>query len=325
VLFNITANIYKTFQIVKQGVILLFLHRTKIQNMALPLRDIVKQLIIKAGLDVTDAKFADLLSSNSQIDDSVGTPLLDYVNSSMSLESAKNSPALEVHFKGKTLSPMESELENLMSEYGLDDASKAELKLEKSTYKKVGALTKKIADLQAAKVGASSGDKKALQDEINKLNQSILTAKTDFEAQVAKVKQDAENEILDFAVTSELSAKTYSEAIPEAIRLNGANELLRSKLAEKNLKAVRDGKNIKLVYSDKPDLVYMEDNKAVNFSDFATSAVRPMLKVSDVTPQGNTQPTNRIITDSKTNKGLKSVSDFNLQQAENFAKNSAHA
>jgi len=289
---------------------------------ALLLRDLLKSLITKAGLDITDAKFADALSVTTEIKDGEG--LAEFVNGAMSFESAKNNPALEVHFKGKTLSPMEGELENIMNEYELDDATKAELKLEKSTYKKVGAITKKIAELTKQKASATSGDKKLLQDEINKLNQSMLTAKTDFEAQVKKIKEDAEGEILNFAIGSELSAKTYSEAIPETIRLTGANDLLQKELAAKGVKAVRDGKTIKLVMAANPEMAYFENNKEVTFSDFATSAIRPMLKVSDAgsPPQ---PPTTRIITDPKVNKGLKAVSDFNLEQAKQFEDNSKAA
>ncbi len=287
---------------------------------ALPLRDLLKALITKAGGDITDVKYAKILSVSEEIED--GQPLADFLNGAMTLEAAKNNSTLEAHFKGKALSPIEGELKKLMDEYGLDDAAKAEILADPSTYKKLPALLKKVADLKDAKAAAAPADKKALQDKITELNQSILAVKADFESQLKAADLKAENQILDFAIAAELGSKTYSDAIPEGIRLSGANELLKKELAAKGLKAIRTSDNkIKLVQAANPDLTYMENNKEVVFGDFATSAVRPMLKVSDAPPP-NADPARKIITDPKVNKGAQKVSDFNLEQAKRFEDNS---
>lgn len=286
-----------------------------------PLREVLKTLIEKSGLDTTDAKFADVLSTSANIDESVGKQLIGFLSNALTVESAKNNWEIESHFKRKSFLPLESEIKKLSDEYGLGDDDKTMLDSEQSTYKKIPILLAKVAQLKEQKSGASSGDKKVLQEEINNLNKQILDIKTNYETKLKEATTNAENQILEYAINAELGSKTYSEAIPEAIRVSGAREMINKELATKGLKIVRgEGNKIKLVQSASPDLTYMENNKEVSFSDFATSAVRPMLKVSESVT--SVTPTRQILTDTKISKGAKSIVDFNLQQAEKFTQNS---
>ena len=262
------------------------------------LSDIVKLIAEKVGLDLTDKSMIDLLSVSATVGDEAFGKIESGLNSLLTVETAKHNSQLAAHFKANALLPADTEIAKLLDEFGFDDTLKGEFATEKSTYKKIGLLAKKVQELEAKKAGASGGDKKALQDEILKLNKAIADTKADYENKIKTLQSESENNILNYALESHLGGKQYADSIPEAIRVSSALQLINKELAAKGAKAVRaaDG-SIKLIQSANPDLDYLENNKPVAFGEFSDKVLstHAMLKVSGQPPKGKGATTQKDI------------------------------
>jgi hypothetical protein len=254
-----------------------------------------KKLILRAGLDMDDAKLAELVSTGSGIDDETFARLNNFLENALTLESAKNDGRIDAHFKQKVLSPLDAEIRKISDEFGFDDEVKTQLESEKSTYKKTRLLAEKIKELEQKKSLARTGDKATLEAEIIKLHAEMVKTKQAAEAQVKEITSQASKQMLDYAIKSELGAKSFADSIPEAIRVSGAYNLLQHELQAKGIEVCRtDDNKLKLVKAAQPDLSYMENNKEVSFDEFTTKllAAHTMLKVSDPAAQakGTTTP-----------------------------------
>ena len=76
--------------------------------MAKKLNDILKEVINKAGLDVKDAKFANLLSVQTDIEDTLFDEIKAAIdNNLMDLAGARNHPALNSDITKRVLTPIE--------------------------------------------------------------------------------------------------------------------------------------------------------------------------------------------------------------------------
>ena len=247
--------------------------------------DIVKLIADKAGIDTTDKSIVDLLSVNATVGDEAFNKIETGLNSLLTFESAKHNAQLSAHFKSQALLPADTEINNILEALGLEDADKAEFASEKSTYKKIGKLVEKVKALESKKASATSGtDKKALTDEIQKLNGQILDLKAQSEAKIKAAQDEANAAILQYAQESLLSGKPFSDSIPEAIRVSSSLQLINKELTAKGAKVIRaaDG-SLKLIQAANPDLDYMENNKPVGYGEFADKVLstHAMLKVSD--------------------------------------------
>ena len=282
------------------------------------LGNLVKKLLEKAGLNPSDAKYADLLSINSTIGDEAFNDMSNFLDGALSLEAAKNDSRLDAHFKSKALLPLDSEIKKLLEEFGFDDETKGIFETEKSTYKKTRLLAEKVKELEVKKAASgNTGDKKALTDEITKLNKQIVDDKKAFDDKLKAAEDAANQRIMDYAIDAELGGKNYADNIPAAIRVSGAKDLLARELSAKGIKVVRTADNkLKLVKSDNNDLSYMENNKEVQFGDFVDKILgtHTMLKVSGppVSPAKGTT----IISPNATDRTVdtSNITDFNQEQ-----------
>jgi hypothetical protein len=267
--------------------------------MSKQLSTLLKALAEKVGIDVNDTDFVNnVLNITATVPDALYGKLETGLNGLMDLEAAKNNNQLHQHFKANVLKPLDSELERLLEELGLDDASKAELLAEKSTYKKPALLLAKVRELESKKASATGGDKKALQDEINKLNAQIADARKAHDAALAAEQAKAKESIKAYALEAYLGTKHYADSIPEAIRVSGANALLQNELAAKGAKLVLTDENKwKLVRADNPELDYMENNSPVQFGAWTDKllSTHAMLKVSGAGKPGTTPNNNPAI------------------------------
>lgn len=277
--------------------------------------DIVKLIAEKTNQDITDKAFMDLLTVNATVGDDVYNRIESGLNGLLTIDSAKHNPVLAAHFKANALLPADTEINNLLEELGFDDTIKTEFASEKSTYKKIGNLVRKVKELEAKKADAGKGDKATLTAEINKLNQDILTLKKQSDEQVKQLQSEHENSLLQYAMQSELKGKQYSESIPEALRVVGAQTLLEQELKKNGAKVVRtsDG-SLKLVRAENSELDYMENNKPVGFGEFTDKVLstHAMLKVSDPAKKGIT-PTKQITASGDVNPVMQKVADSNAE------------
>lgn len=257
--------------------------------MAKKVSDLLKEVLTKAGFDLKDAKFANILAIQSDVEDTLFDEIKSGIdNNLMDLNGARNHPALNADITKRVLTPVEKIISALLDEHSLDDL-KNEFATEKSTYKKLESLIPKLLEKSGDKSKGSDADKQRLLDEIKKLNSEKAAADETYKKEISSVKSEAANSILNYAVGAVLEGKNYAlETLPKKVNAMTALNLLNSEMQTIGAKMVRTTEGaIKLVRTDNPELEYMESNKPVQFDSFVDSilAKNNLLKVSDPNPK----------------------------------------
>ena len=258
--------------------------------MAKKLNDILKEVINKAGLDVKDAKFANLLSVQTDIEDTLFDEIKAAIdNNLMDLAGARNHPALNSDITKRVLTPIEKIISTIVDEHQFDDL-KTLFANEKSTYKKLETIIPKLLEKSGEKTKQSDVEKQKLLDEIKRLNSDKAASDEAYKSELLKLKESSENSILNYAVNAILESKNYAlDTLPKSVNALTALNLLNAELQSKGAKIVRSDNAIKLVRSDNTELEYMEANKPVNFDLFVDNVLsaNKLLKVSDPKPNGS--------------------------------------
>lgn len=242
---------------------------------------LLKKLLNEAGIKDDDKDLLDVLSSPAEIEDRLVTAIENNPNS-VTLENAKSHPEISKHFNAKIFNGMDAKILTLAEENGLDTASIDEIKAEKNSYAKLALLNKKLTDSITSK-HKTPAEKQALVDEVSRLNKEILDTKTSSNSAIQKAKDEAEKEITEYAINSYLSAQPYAnEEIPKEVNVLTARTLLGRELASKEVAIRRENGELKLYNAKNPDLVFLENNKPISFSDLSTSilANNKLLKVT---------------------------------------------
>lgn len=208
-------------------------------------------------------------------------------------DAAKNNPVLKSYFFKQALDGVDNGMARLMDEFQLDEPLRNELNGIKSTYDRVPALVKKIQELESSKSGASKGDKAALQEQINKLNEEKANLVKDKESEIKKMKDQFEADFTNNLVKNKIaSANLVTEQFGKEVMEEFAYKFLNQELAASDAKAVQRNGMLKLVKASDEALDFYADNKPVNFIEFLESvlAKHKLIAVTKppVTPTGPT-------------------------------------
>lgn len=289
--------------------------------MAKPFKTLLIALADKAGLAQTDPAFLDLLTKvDAQLDDTAYETLNKFVSDSMTLNVAKAHPEVVKHYNATIFNGMDAKVKSLITEYGLDATEAAAIDAEKNSYEKFKLLSQfSKAKIEKEFKDLKDGDKGKLAEEIKKLNADILVVREASAKEVAAAKLQAENDTTDYAYSSVLNGKKYAnEEIPVEVNTITAKTLINSELAKRGAKIVRKDGKLTLVNATNPDLEFIENNKVVNFDEFANStlATNKLLKVSDA-PGDKVPPVRKTQTERGDNKtvDVSGVSSFLRDQA----------
>jgi len=258
--------------------------------MAKKLSDLLKEVLTKAGFDLKDAKFANLLAVQTDVDDNLFDEIKTGIdNNLMDLNGARNHPALNSDITKRVLTPIEKIISTIVDEHQFDDL-KTLFANEKSTYKKLETIIPKLLEKSGEKTKQSDVEKQKLLDEIKRLNSDKAASDEAYKSELLKLKESSENSILNYAVNAILESKNYAlDTLPKSVNALTALNLLNAELQSKGAKIVRSDNAIKLVRSDNTELEYMEANKPVNFDLFVDNVLsaNKLLKVSDPKPNGS--------------------------------------
>lgn len=254
--------------------------------------DLLKQLSEKAGIAADDKDLQAFITANPAIE-IPDTVAQSFTANLMNEKEAKVNPNIKSHFTSTTLNGVDAEIETLLAELGIDETVKGEIKAEKSTYKRVPLLAKKIQALEKAKAAAGTGDKAALQKEIDRLNGEFTSLTDKHKNEIKTVQEQAEQNILEAWLTAKLSSKNFANKdVPLDVNLITAKALLQKGLSDKGVRLVRNQDNsIKLVRNDDTALPYTDNHKEVSFDSFTDSilATNKMLSTGN-TPKPTTTP-----------------------------------
>ena len=281
---------------------------------------LLKNLGLKVKIDLSDAKYADLLSANLEIPDDVATAL---ENGLLDLDTAKTNPEVNKHIRGRALNAIDDKVNELLEEYQLSAEDAAEIKSQASSYNKLPLLAAKIK-AKIASENTGSTDSKKIKAEYDKLNGDMLELKKVQATEIEKIKNQSEQAILDYAIDAHLGALQYanSDLAPEINVLTAKNVLMK-KLTDSKAKIVRgaDGK-LQLKNSEIPELDYQENNKAISFSDLTAStlASNKLLKVSDAPANNQPRKTNQQPDNNGKRVDVSNVSNMLREEARQLAE-----
>lgn len=264
---------------------------------------LITDLAKKGNIDLTDAKYAALLSSQMEVPDELATAL---DSTFMTADVAKQHPDITAHFNAKIFNGMDAKVKALAAEYELDATQIGLLDAEKNSYEKLKLLQQFTkATTEKRFEGLSKSDKAALADQIKQLNADIVKERESAAAEIQKAKAEAESSITNYALESQLAGKNYAnkDLAPE-INVSIAKQLLQTELAKKGAAIMRKDGKLVLVNATTPDVNYIENNKEVSLSDL-TDSILASNKLTAVSgsqdtgqhrqyqPQNNNQDPNR--------------------------------
>lgn len=219
----------------------------------------------------------------------------------LTLEAAKNNSLLHDHFHAQALNGVDTDMDRYMSELKLDDKIISEIKAEPKTAKRVRLLASKLRDLEAEKINATGGDKKVLQEKIDALTKQVAEAngatlkqKEELQAEIAKVRAEADNHLRNYKVSEHFKSYKYANDKADAnIQAKFAQTLVEEKLKELGLKIVFDKESGAVKLKTNADTDFYKENKLVDFKGLSDNllAEAQLLKVSEPakTGEGNHQ------------------------------------
>jgi uncharacterized UPF0160 family protein len=251
---------------------------------------LLNNLAKKVGYNTDTPAFAELLSANLELPDDLVSSLESRL---FTEDAAKNNGALKAYFFKQALDGVDNNVTRLIDEFQLDDERKNEILGIKSTYDRVPALVKTIQSLEAAKAGASKGDKAALQDQINKLNEEKATLVKDRDAEIKKMKAQYEQDFTDNLIKTRIaSANLVVEQFDKPVMEEFAYKFFNQELAAVDAKVVQRNGVLKLVKASDEALDFYADNKPVTFPEFldSTLAKHKLIAVNKPAPPPGTPP-----------------------------------
>jgi hypothetical protein len=276
---------------------------------------LLTEMLVNSGynIEADNDALGSLLALDTDVPDDIATSLKSNL---LTLESAKNNPDIKKHFTAQALNTIDTGLYEYADEYGkLSDDQIAEIKAEKSSYKKMRMMLDALRNAQqSAPAGVDDETKSKLatrKEEIEKLQREISEIKAQHEQSLSQVRSEAQNSILNYAIDMELSGKDYAQSeLDKSTNILIARQIIDKQLNEMGAKVVSDGNNsLRLVRSDDPDMEFMRENKKLTFGSLADQilAEKKLLKTS--APASGNKP-NTIIPKSAPAMVNESVTDL---------------
>lgn len=316
-----TDSIFKkTFK--KRCKFKIFVH---LHSIMAKLSALLSDLAAKSGIDINSDVFKTLLKNQSiesiDVPDEVAKPLQENL---FTLEAAKNNSMISAHFKATHMNGLDAEQDRVMSELGFDEATINELRTEKSSYKRVGMLAKKVKDLTAKQFDGKAGDKAELLKELNEAKAQIAKVVADSKHEVDTIRAAHQNELLNYDIAGHLAGYNYAlpKEMPVEIKTKTALSVLNSELQVKGLKVSKVDGVLRLQKLDGTDY-YDSAHKKVEFSDFAKQVLDTNKLLANSAPtNGASGGNSKIITPAadgqKVNPALadaakQSLADIGLQ------------
>jgi len=254
------------------------------------LGDFLNSLAKKCGLE-QDAGMISLLSNSTIATSPMPEGLANTLDTNlMSLDGAKNNPAVLNHFKPIILKAVDDKMAIIGETFGLGD----DFMLEKNTYKKVELISSKfeakIKELETKRNNTADPEKEAkFTEQIKNLQGQLATVTSSKETEISTLKNEYEGMVTNMLIEQGLSSKKYAnEEIAPEVNVTIAKTILQNQMAAKGAILVNENGQLKLKQAANPTMDYVDAGfKAVSYNDFTDSvlAESKLLKVSGVQTQ----------------------------------------
>lgn len=255
--------------------------------------DLILLAAQKAGIDPTDESLKAVNENKTLFTIAVDDNVFSKIDAELiSFEKAKSHPLIATEITSKAKREVLDGIDggvfkNILTDLAISDDEVSDIMKEKNTFKKIELLTKKVAEISAAKSKASTtGDKAEFTKQIEALNQEIVKQRAELESKLQAEKGNYDSKIFDFALTSNLASKNFVlKDVEKSVNLQVSKQTLANELQAKGARAVYDEatNTIKLVNAANPEIAYYENNKEVNFDTFAD---RVLLEKKLISPHG---------------------------------------
>lgn len=299
--------------------------------MPVKLKDFVTGLARKAGYDITAAAVKPFFDGLPDVDvpDEVKVGV---DNNLISITDAKNNhPDIKNYYQKQSLDSVDKVLNDLLDEFEVDEATKTEILAERSTYKRVPTLTKKLIELQTAKAAATGGKaKNDIQKEIDALHAAIAEEKKGRAAD----KKTYDDQLVGFKINSQISTlmnahKTIHDEQDPEVKSMVINTIINKALQDNQAKFAFDETGKFTLLKNDGTNYYGENHQQITPAQFIeqTLAKTKQLKVSNGTGGANNNNNGnhqRKQDDSKPNPNA-SVIDLNAQALKDYTAASAAA
>lgn len=234
----------------------------------------------KVNFDLKNEKLKDLLASEMDIPEEFAEALLKGL---MNESAAKNK--LMPGIRAEVYNGIDSDIEELLTEMGLDDNTAKTVKDQKKTVDKLKTLaTHYKAEAEKASKKGNSEEATALRKQVEELNNQIKTVKADSQKTIDQLKTDNETSLTGFSLKSLLSTKQYT--LPEQMdaeeKINTVYSIVNQELQNKGYKLVRQNGSLAIQKQDGTE-AYDEKNNKLELPSFLDGALaqRGLLKQSD--------------------------------------------
>jgi hypothetical protein len=295
------------------------------------LKDFITALAKKAGYDTESATakpFFDALP-DTEVPDDIHKGI---DNSLISLTDAKNNhPEIKNYYQKQSLDGVDKVLNDALSEYEFDEESRNEITGVRSTYQRVPALIKKLAELTAKKAGSGNNkDKAAIQKEIDDLHKAVATEKNSR----VEDKKAFDNQMLTFKTNTKKTQlfsgiKTIHDELDPEIRFNILDSQIQKELQDNQAKfAFDDQGNFTLNKNDGTNY-YGENHQQISPVKFIeqTLAKNKQIKISSPAPNNGANNSNgnqtKQTAGGDNNNGNASLIERNNQAIRDFQQSMA--
>lgn len=227
------------------------------------------EILKRAGVDVTQATYADVLSLTGSIPDEAVSAVS---NNLLDKQTAVKNPELRKVIIAEALDGIDAKI--LSNVDGLSDADVDEIKNEKSTNKKLDLLiAKKTAALETKIAEAKKGGSQTAEKALEELKSKFEAEKAEWQTKLQSKEGEVEKIKHDIAASNFFSKHTNLvdavATLPNDIKL----QLIKQKVEASGGKLVLTDEGFKLVDGSDNAANFYYNGKPTSFEDFATGFI----------------------------------------------------
>lgn len=254
------------------------------------LGEYIHALVSKSGGDPNSEDVKNFLLNGELMKIEMPESISKQIDSNLiSLKDAKNNhPDIKAFYVNQALTPLDQQLEELFEEFGFADEDKKGILSERSTYKRVPNMLRKVRELQEKKAAVGNNtDKAGFQKQIDDLHAEIRQHK----AEKTKLESDYNGKLHEFKVLYSTDSiysglKTTFDSLPDDVKRTAIRTLIDKGLQDKQAKLTYDEHgNFVLVKQDGSNYYDGEKNQQVSPQQFVESILSHN-KVLVSNPQG---------------------------------------
>lgn len=253
--------------------------------------EFLHSLAQKAGMDVNSDSVKNFLLNGELMKIEVPEDIDRGIdNQLLSVRDAKNNhPDIKSFYHKQALDAIDSNINDIVTELGLDESVKQTLDAERSTYKRVGLLAKKVHEVAEGKEGAKG--KSEMQAKIDELHNQLRS----LNEEKAKESESYTNQLKSFKIKTKLQSllsgyKTIYDNLDGNVKFASLQALLDQALADSEANFDIDDKDNLQLFKKDGSNVYGENHQQVLPTSFVEQLLsRNKLLVTNTNGQQNQQ------------------------------------